>query len=240
MKINESGRSMIEMLGVLAIIGVLSVGGIAGYSKAMAKFRSNKTIDQVSHIVANTRILFGSQRDYSGLDGATATGNDGTAATAKEVMGKAKLLPDEMTKATTANNATTYTFTNAYAGSVALRSAGRMVATDSKAFVIVFTGIPQEACIDLASQDWSASSGSGFVALTVTSNNDASEDAFAASKLTNFLSITYQGCEQGQNKNSMGSPSATSCGKSGDPMSVLDASSGCSGKNFNTMYFKFY
>ena len=28
--INESGRSMIEMLGVLAIIGVLSVGGIAG------------------------------------------------------------------------------------------------------------------------------------------------------------------------------------------------------------------
>ncbi|MBS6473139.1 MAG: hypothetical protein KH347_02690 [Acetobacter sp.] len=32
---NESGRSMIEMLGVLAIIGVLSVGGIAGYSQAM-------------------------------------------------------------------------------------------------------------------------------------------------------------------------------------------------------------
>ena len=29
---NESGRCMIEMLGVLAIIGVLSVGGIAGYS----------------------------------------------------------------------------------------------------------------------------------------------------------------------------------------------------------------
>ena len=30
MKKNESGRSMVEMLGVLAIIGVLSVGGIAG------------------------------------------------------------------------------------------------------------------------------------------------------------------------------------------------------------------
>ena len=28
---NQNGRSMIEMLGVLAIIGVLSVGGIAGY-----------------------------------------------------------------------------------------------------------------------------------------------------------------------------------------------------------------
>ena len=39
--INESGRSMIEMLGVLAIIAVLTVGGIAGYSKAMMMCRSN-------------------------------------------------------------------------------------------------------------------------------------------------------------------------------------------------------
>ena len=31
----STGRSMVEMLGVLAIIGVLSVGAIAGYSKAM-------------------------------------------------------------------------------------------------------------------------------------------------------------------------------------------------------------
>lgn len=53
--INESGRSMVEMLGVLAIIGVLSVGGIAGYSKAMNKYKINKTTDQVSMLVANIR-----------------------------------------------------------------------------------------------------------------------------------------------------------------------------------------
>ena len=34
MKNNQFGCSMIEMLGVLAIIDVLSVGGIAGYGKA--------------------------------------------------------------------------------------------------------------------------------------------------------------------------------------------------------------
>ena len=38
-----SGRSMIEMLGVLAIIGVLSVGGIAGYSKAMLNYICRST-----------------------------------------------------------------------------------------------------------------------------------------------------------------------------------------------------
>ncbi len=37
-----AGRSMVEMLGVLAIIGVLSVGAIAGYSKAMMKYKLNK------------------------------------------------------------------------------------------------------------------------------------------------------------------------------------------------------
>ena len=44
---NQSGRSMIEMLGVLAIIGVLSVGGIAGYSKAMTQYKINKTTSYI-------------------------------------------------------------------------------------------------------------------------------------------------------------------------------------------------
>ena len=50
MRVNEQGRSMIEMLGVLAIVGVLSVGGIAGYSKAMNKFKTNKMTEQVTLI----------------------------------------------------------------------------------------------------------------------------------------------------------------------------------------------
>lgn len=50
---NQNGRSMVEMLGVLAIIGVLSTAGIAGYSKAMASYRANKLADQVQTVVAN-------------------------------------------------------------------------------------------------------------------------------------------------------------------------------------------
>jgi type II secretory pathway pseudopilin PulG len=44
----ESGRSMVEMLGVLAIIGVLSVGGIAGYSLSMRRHRANQIVDIAS------------------------------------------------------------------------------------------------------------------------------------------------------------------------------------------------
>ena len=43
---SQIGRSMIEMLGVLAIIGVLSVGGIAGYTKAMEKVHVNKIVNK--------------------------------------------------------------------------------------------------------------------------------------------------------------------------------------------------
>ena len=48
MKKLESGRSMVEMLGVLAIIGVLSVGGIAGYSLSMRRHRANGVADTVA------------------------------------------------------------------------------------------------------------------------------------------------------------------------------------------------
>ncbi len=45
---NETGRSMVEMLGVLAIIGVLSIGGIQGYTYAMNKYRANNVLNEVN------------------------------------------------------------------------------------------------------------------------------------------------------------------------------------------------
>ena len=45
MKKLQKGRSMIEMLGVLAIIGVLSIGGLAGYTMAMNRHRANTVLD---------------------------------------------------------------------------------------------------------------------------------------------------------------------------------------------------
>ena len=47
-KKNENGRSMVEMLGVLAIIGVLSIGGIAGYTLSMRRHRANQVVDLVN------------------------------------------------------------------------------------------------------------------------------------------------------------------------------------------------
>ena len=52
---NERGRSMIEMLGVLAIVGILSVGGIAGYSKAMRKYKYMKLAEELNLFIINVQ-----------------------------------------------------------------------------------------------------------------------------------------------------------------------------------------
>ena len=44
-RILELGRSMVEMLGVLAIIGLLSIIGIQGYKKAMNRAKANELMD---------------------------------------------------------------------------------------------------------------------------------------------------------------------------------------------------
>ena len=52
-----TGRSMVEMLGVLAIVGVLSVGAIAGYSKAMMKYKINKFSEAINTLLNNSLSL---------------------------------------------------------------------------------------------------------------------------------------------------------------------------------------
>lgn len=64
----QGGKSMIEMLGVLAVIGVLSVGGIAGYSKAMIKFKINKWRDDVVTTIANLNTFYINRKKYSDID----------------------------------------------------------------------------------------------------------------------------------------------------------------------------
>ena len=75
---SESGRSMVEMLGVLAIIGVLSIGGIAGYTMAMNRFRANEAIDIANKYASlvfaqNQTLLARTGSGYNVTDASTGT-----------------------------------------------------------------------------------------------------------------------------------------------------------------------
>ena len=47
-KASNAGRSMVEMLGTLAIIGVLSIGGLAGYKMAITRYKANAILNAFS------------------------------------------------------------------------------------------------------------------------------------------------------------------------------------------------
>ena len=146
-KNEQTGRSMVEMLGVLAIIGVLSVGGIAGYSKAMTKFKITKTMDQVSMTVANIRTLYSGQRNYNGL--ATANALD---------MG---VVPAEM------EGATVNTLVNAFQGAVTIGTVNYNN-QNASAFRISYENMGEEACVQLITSDWGSGASSGFIGIQVS------------------------------------------------------------------------
>ncbi len=134
----QCGRSMIEMLGVLAIIGVLSVGGIAGYSKAMETYKINKLKQAITEIVANTRTLYASQNPqnkYKSLDYSTAK--------------NAGILTVDL------HNSDIYPslFGNYY--------------NSYKTFVIKLDWISEKECVALATADWGTTSSTGFYSLAI-------------------------------------------------------------------------
>ena len=83
LKKQETGRSMIEMLGVLAIIGVLSVGGIAGYTTAMRSYKANEIVNATSMLYTMGLASNGGEGDATNL---TYTGSIGASLSAlKEI-----------------------------------------------------------------------------------------------------------------------------------------------------------
>ncbi len=66
-KITEQGRSMIEMLGVLAIIGVLSIGGLQVVSRMQYEHKSTQLINDFSETILKIqKIAHQFDEGYSG------------------------------------------------------------------------------------------------------------------------------------------------------------------------------
>lgn len=155
-KIEQSGRSMIEMLGVLAIIGVLSVGGISGYSKAMAKFKLTKAQDQLSMLLINIRTAFSGSSSYEGLNNKTAVSLN---------IVPSDMLPGGSTASGVTANGGIY---NAFSGAVVIAAA-----SSNQHFTIKFSGLSTEACTSLSSADWGTE---GLTKITINSSDYTQSD----------------------------------------------------------------
>ncbi len=205
MRVNEQGRSMIEMLGVLAIVGVLSVGGIAGYSKAMNKFKTNKAVDQINMIATNIRTLYSSQKTYENLDNKVAV--------------KTGVIPGEMYDA---NSASTSTITNAFGGFTTITTAKHMIDDDS--FIIAIDKIPQASCVSIATTEWGGDSGSGLLAMHISSQTAGTSSSAQTATTVTALKNTLTGSSEA-------ALAVVGDEDHGLPFSVVDASATCKGDN---------
>ena len=167
MKNNQSGRSMVEMLGVLAIIGVLSAGGLAGYSKAMFKHKLNNTMDQITMLVTNIRTMYGTQDSYAGLNEVKAV-NLGIV----PAIMVASHTPYKAAAGDDPEVAEAATLTNPFQGGVSIAPAD--VNGANNGFSVTYGGLPKEACIALATADFGSGAGSGFVGALISGASKAS------------------------------------------------------------------
>ena len=160
MKFNENGRSMIEMLGVLAIIGVLSVGGIMAFRVAMNKHKNNTILNGLSHTVNNVKTLFLQQDNVKGL-------------TTEEAY-KAGIVPDEFKLDENVKK-----LVHAYGGNVEIVAKtldGEDADPDSNGSDVVYyairiTGLPKDVAMQIATQNWG---GSGDL-VSVNLNNEGQD-----------------------------------------------------------------
>mgnify|MGYP004435207467 CR=1 FL=1 len=131
----EKGRSMIEMLGVLAIVGVLSVGGIAGYSKAMGKYKTNHLIEQLTMLITNIRNSFIGQHDFSDIN--------------NNLLINIGAVPADMYDHSRASN----DILHAWNGKVTIFPSE---ASNNKqmAFELYVNNISKNVCIEMVTMDW--------------------------------------------------------------------------------------
>ena len=210
----QSGRSMIEMLGVLAIIGVLSVGGLVGYSKAMERYRVNETMNQISYIVHNTRDLFKTQPNLYGSMDFVYTKMSVANYTNRILADKTKLFPTSLVK----NG-----YKNMFGGNIYLYSTGGVASNDNKAFILGFVNIPQEACIEIVTRDWQSSL--GLVGIKVRGSVTSGYGLGAT-----FIGKCTTEYEQG---------AARFCAKD-MPVTLEQATAACDLEKANIIYWKFY
>jgi type II secretory pathway pseudopilin PulG len=173
---NDGGRSMIEMLGVLAIVGVFSVGGMYGYSYAMAKYRGNKLIEQLGMTVNNIRSGYASRTYYDQIS--TAGLYD---------MG---LIGDELCPDKCLNDGV-----NVFGGKFIVSPSD---VKNAVSFDVILTGLPKAACMIILGNGINDAHGLAESLKNLTVRRAVPggyiDTAFAPDKLPQSLSAAYAAC----------------------------------------------
>ncbi len=125
---SQDGRTMIEILGVLALTAVLSISFIFAYSLAMEKIKINNTIKDITLTSQKIRNLYNTQKSFDNLDKEVFSLNliSGSYVSEKDQKLYHRLNGEVIIKPIASNTG----------------------------FVMIYNGLTEKACITLASNNW--------------------------------------------------------------------------------------
>lgn len=180
---NIYGRSMIEMLGVLSVVGIISVGGFEMVAKALQNQRYTQAIVDAAQLAEDGRRLVCDYRDDSGYH---------------DIAYGIFLYKSNKYPSSLAYNATD----NVYEGVLDITYSVSTLSS-SGAFKITIDNIPQDLCVRMAINDWGTTRSSGLTAMKVGNTNAESlTPAFtpatavtACNDDSNTIELFYKGCE---------------------------------------------
>ena len=73
---DESGRSMVEMLGVLSIMGVIMYGAVAGINFGIDMYKINATYNEIEELAQSIVDLYSWSKSYNNLNNKIICDND--------------------------------------------------------------------------------------------------------------------------------------------------------------------
>ena len=156
-----SGRSMVEMIGVLTIVGFLTLGGIWGFDRASKMLRINNLKDEISTLVANARSTHLNYDNYSQVS--------------PQMLIGAGLVPEQYQSEDGTK------IIHAMKGEVLVGPAD-VADRENDAFIIIYNGLDNTTCREIAVVSWGSDVSSGFLGMTIKKDGDLT---VATSNLTN-------------------------------------------------------
>lgn len=167
-KSDQRGASMIEVLGVLSVVGMISVGLMSGINAMYSQVKVSLTRTQITRIVKNARSIL-TAIDQVNSDTYTAEDSVNFFKT------------DQLIKLGIADstNVSGDVIASPYGGAVKI---GFYVDSTSqeKRLVITFQDLPKKPCIDVLKIDWGDDSSSGLMKIII-------QDGYAGTTLAEYM-----------------------------------------------------
>lgn len=140
-KLNQSGRSMIEMLGVLSVVGVLSVGGLTVVNNAQQKKNEGQLISDTAQLAMISKKL--------------ACQYDAAYTTYTKYLNRSEAIPTNLT----------YNSTSDQIEGV-MDSITKITGND-KYFAVSVEGLDDSSCIKMATTDWGKRYSNGCLGVSI-------------------------------------------------------------------------